>query len=147
MAAWSERRRRAWATAALERLAEEQSIYLHGGCVGIAAVMHRLTGWPLFGLFGFDEDVGREVLIHAYVRPDADTVVDLKGPRAYDEMLHDFWDDPAMFEAGEAPTTMGELARMVYRARRCPVGPTEERLARRVLDLTMLVRPDLRRPR
>jgi hypothetical protein len=124
------------AKAALEQLAEERDDLLFGGCVGFALALHKLSGWPLYGLLGYDAEIDQDVLVHAYVRPNVDMIVDIRGPRTFDEMYDDFADDPAWEGAEELRLTTQQLVKVGLRKSRCPTLRAELPVAARVLELT-----------
>jgi len=103
----------------LERIADKHPDFLYGRCVTFAIALRKLTGLPLYGLLGIDEDTGKEVLIHAYVK-DGEERVDVKGPRSLDEIISDFLDDPAIIDAYEVPLTEGRAAKLATGSSKCP---------------------------
>lgn len=120
----------------LDQLAEQHSDFLYGRCATLAIALHRLTGKPIYGLVGTDEDTGESVLVHAYIKLDADTRVDIKGPRALDEILADFLEDEATADADELPLTEREVAKLATGSTRCPSLQTATALARTVWKIT-----------
>jgi hypothetical protein len=103
----------------LEAIADKHPDLLYGRCATFAIALHRLTGLPIYGLVGYDEEVGKEVLIHAYVK-DGDTRIDVKGPRDLDEITADFDNDPAIADAGEVPLTESRVAKLATGSVKCP---------------------------
>ena len=105
--------------AKLEAIVDKHPDLLYGRCATFAISLRRLTGLPIYGLVGYDEEVGKEVLIHAYVR-DGDARVDVKGARSLEEIVADFDDDPASADAGEVPLTESRVAKLATGSARCP---------------------------
>jgi hypothetical protein len=108
---------------------------LYGRCATLAIALHKLTGLPLYGLTGYDEGIGQEALIHAYVRWKDDLIIDVKGPRQYEDMISDFMDDPAMVDAGESKFSVADLSKMATGSRRCPSLKSVEPIAKRIWQL------------
>jgi len=119
---------------ALREIAEEHEYLLYGECAIFAIAMHKLTGLPLYGITGYDWEVELETLVHAYVRLDAKTIVDIRGPRSYDVMLDDFADE--ISDATEARFTVSELARLGLGRSRCPSLRAVTPIAERVWAIT-----------
>jgi len=103
----------------LEAIVDKHPDLLYGRCATFAIALRRLTGLPIYGLVGYDEEAGTEVLIHAYVK-DGDTRVDVKGPRDLDEIIADFDNDPAIADAGEVPLTESRVAKLATGSTKCP---------------------------
>jgi hypothetical protein len=124
----------------LEAIAEAHEGLLFGRCVVFAVTMHRLSSLPLYGLVGYDEEIGREVLIHAYVKLDEDTVVDIRGPRTFQEMFQDFETDPASVEADEMRFTIRELAKLGLNRSSCPTPHEIVPIAKQIWKITRELR-------
>jgi hypothetical protein len=103
----------------LAAIADKYPDLLYGRCATFAIALRRLTGLPIYGLVGYDEETDTDVLIHAYVRDD-DTRVDVKGPRDLDEITADFDNDPAITAAEEVPLTESRVAQLATGSTKCP---------------------------
>lgn len=123
----------------LEAIAEEHENLLYGECPVFAIAMHKLTGLPLYGVTGYDGDIDAEALIHAYIRLDAETIVDIRGPRSYDEMLDDF-DVTTMSDIDESTFTVSELAKLGLGRARCPSPRMVTPVAQHVWAITQELR-------
>jgi len=73
----------------LLELANDNIEFYYGGCPVFAVALHDLSRWPMYALVDRDAYALREVL-HAYVRPDRRTVVDVWGPRTLTAIYADF---------------------------------------------------------
>lgn len=131
---------------AFEVLAERNDEYLFGKCVDLAVALHDRTGWPLYGLVAYDKPIRSDLLIHAYVKPERNLIVDVRGPRDYESMRMDFIFDPATEEATEQLVSKEILARIGLGRARCPTPRRRTlALAERIIALSLVLRPDLAR--
>jgi hypothetical protein len=82
-----------------------------GDCPIFAIALHRLTGLPLMGLTEYDEELGSEVLIHAYVRLNNEFVIDSTGDTTVERILNIY---PNNGDAYESIFTEKELLDIGY---------------------------------
>ena len=122
----------------LAGIADQHEDFLYGRCATLAIAMHRLTGAPIYGLVGYSEEEGRDVLVHAYVKLASDTRVDIKGPRALDEILADFLhvEDVFLPDVGELRLTERAVAKYATGSSSCPSLSEATPLAKRIWAIT-----------
>lgn len=124
----------------LEAIASEHAGLLYGRCATLAIALHRMSHLPIYGIVGFDDEVESEVLVHAYIRLDDETRLDVRGPRALSEIYADFEDDPAFLDADEVVLTEGEVAKLATGSTRCPSLREVTPVARRIWEIAEQLR-------
>jgi len=63
---------------------------LHGQCGVFAIALGEVSGLPVYATFEHDNDIDKDVLVHAYVRPNESDLIDIKGTRNKDWALQEF---------------------------------------------------------
>lgn len=127
---------RARLVAKLEAITDKHPELLYGRCATFAIALSRLTGLPIYGLVGHDDEVGTEVLIHAYVK-DGDVCVDVKGPRSFDAIMEDFDNDPAVADAEEVHLTESRVSKFATGSTKCPTLTKVTPVARAVWEAAL----------
>lgn len=92
----------------------------NGDCPIFAIALHRLSGLPLRGIVEFDEALEATVLIHAFVRLNADTIVDSTGMTSTGAVLDKY---PNWGNGEEVEFLEEELLSLGYARRPPPLAP------------------------
>jgi len=86
--------------------------YFGGDCPVFAVALHKLTGYPIYGLVEYDEDINKTVLIHAYVKAPDGRIIDAIGDEStVEDILTEF---PNSGEVEEVPMTEQEVLSIGY---------------------------------
>ena len=88
-----------------------------GDCPIFAIALHRLSKLPLMALVEYDEEMGSDVLIHAYVKLDDKWRVDASGETNVAHMLAKF---PNNGDAEEVQISEKDLIKLGYGKNKCP---------------------------
>ena len=88
-----------------------------GDCPIFAIALHRLSKLPLMALVEYDEEMGRTVLIHAYVKLNDEWRVDASGETNVPYMLAKFPNNGA---AEEVQISEKDLIKLGYGKNKCP---------------------------
>jgi hypothetical protein len=92
--------------------------FLHGDCPIFAVALHRLTGYPIYGLVEFDEVIGHTVLIHAYVKAPDGKLIDASGDESTVETILDVF--PNNGESEEITMTDKQVLKIGYGKQKKP---------------------------
>ena len=68
----------------------ERETFLHGKCGLFAIALSKVSGLPIYGTFEHDNSINKTSLVHAYIRVDEDTIIDINGTRDKEWALQSF---------------------------------------------------------
>jgi hypothetical protein len=76
---------------------------LHGKCGLFAIALSKVSGLPVYGTFEHDDSIDKIALVHAYVKIDKNTIIDVKGTRDKEWALQGFpsndtWEEKTSYE-------------------------------------------------
>jgi formylmethanofuran dehydrogenase subunit D len=80
----------------------DKEVCLHGKCGVFAIALSEVSGLPVYATYEHDNDIGKDALVHAYVRPNESDIIDIKGTRDRDWALQEFpgedtWEQKASY--------------------------------------------------
>ena len=68
----------------------DKDTYLHGKCGLFAIALSKVSGLPVYSTFEYDNSIDKIALVHAYVKTDENTIIDVKGTRDKEGALQEF---------------------------------------------------------